>query len=121
MNRMALSKHEDEGRYSEGVMRTFGFAIGVGLLILSAPYPSAAQPPVKIVSELVKSHPRFWYEVGEGWKINPPIEYSIGQFGGGVSKLPTFGAMWKGLVGTTGGALGVAWGCEHVELCVKKK
>jgi hypothetical protein len=103
-------------------MRTFGFAIGIFLVAFSALALAVAQPPtVKAASQLVKHPPRWMYEVGEGWKIDPPYEYSVGPVGGRLAKLPTFGALWKGFAGSAGSALGLTWGCEHVELCLKKK
>jgi hypothetical protein len=69
-------------------MRTFGLAIGICLVVLSAPHPSVAQsPPVKAAAQLVKHPPRWMYDVGEGWKIDPPYEYSVGPVGGRLAKL----------------------------------
>lgn len=98
---------------------------GICFLAVVAPHPSAAQSPTaKAAVRVIKQAPRWVYEAGEGWKIDPPYEFYNKWVGLKVAKLPSAGRLWKGIAGTTGTVgttLGTIWECDHAEWCRKQK
>jgi hypothetical protein len=97
-------------------------AAGLYSLAVLAPQPGAAQSPAaKAGVQATKHVPRLIWDVGEGWKADPPYELYGKNVGVRVGKLPPARKVWDGVAGPVGTFLGGAWVCDYFGWCHSKK